>query len=59
MAYFQTLHPVLQAFLATCFTWGITALGAAAVLLVRPLLPYALSLCCRSNDFCCRGGACS
>jgi len=25
------LHPVMQAFLATCFTWGVTALGAASV----------------------------
>jgi len=25
------LHPILQAFLATCFTWGMTALGAATV----------------------------
>ncbi len=31
LAWFQTLHPVLQALLATCFTWGVTALGAAAV----------------------------
>nr|MBC7244682.1 ZIP family metal transporter [Chloroflexota bacterium] len=28
---FQGLSPVLQALLATCFTWGMTALGAAAV----------------------------
>jgi zinc transporter, ZIP family len=27
----QSLHPVLQAFLATCFTWGMTALGAGLV----------------------------
>ena len=27
----QNLHPVLQAFIATCFTWGLTALGAAGV----------------------------
>lgn len=26
-------HPILQAFLATCFTWAVTALGAAAVFL--------------------------
>lgn len=31
MTSFQTLHPVLQAFLATCFTWGLTALGAGMV----------------------------
>jgi ZIP family zinc transporter len=27
----QSLHPVLQALLGTCFTWGVTALGAATV----------------------------
>jgi ZIP family zinc transporter len=27
----QSLHPVLQALLGTCFTWGMTALGAAVV----------------------------
>ena len=31
----QSLHPVLQAFLATCFTWGMTALGAALVFLTK------------------------
>jgi len=31
----QDLHPVLQALLATCFTWGLTALGAAAVFAAR------------------------
>ncbi|MFQ5926486.1 MAG: ZIP family metal transporter [Terriglobia bacterium] len=29
----ENLHPVLQAFLATCFTWAMTALGAATVFL--------------------------
>ena len=33
--YFQELQPVTQAFLATCFTWGMTALGAAIVFLTR------------------------
>ncbi len=28
---FQNLHPVIQALLATCFTWAVTALGAASV----------------------------
>ncbi|MFC2045614.1 ZIP family metal transporter [Chloroflexota bacterium] len=28
---FQNLHPVQQALLATCFTWGMTALGASFV----------------------------
>ncbi len=31
----EELHPVLQAFLATCFTWGVTALGAAVVFLTK------------------------
>jgi ZIP family zinc transporter len=33
----QSLHPVLQALLATCFTWGLTALGAAAVFTARDI----------------------
>ena len=32
---FQYLPPVLQALLATCFTWGVTALGAACVFIAR------------------------
>lgn len=32
---FATLHPVLQALVATLFTWGVTALGASLVLLRR------------------------
>lgn len=31
----QELHPVLAALLATLFTWGVTALGAALVLVTR------------------------
>ena len=31
----QNLHPVLQALLATLFTWGLTALGAAGVFVTR------------------------
>jgi ZIP family zinc transporter len=33
--YFVNLHPILQAFLATCFTWFLTALGAAGVFFTR------------------------
>lgn len=33
----QNLHPVVQAVLATCFTWGVTALGAATVFLAREI----------------------
>ena len=29
--YLTGMHPVLQALLATLFTWGLTALGAAGV----------------------------
>lgn len=30
-SFFQDLHPIAQALVATCFTWGMTALGAAVV----------------------------
>lgn len=33
----QTMNPVLQAFLATMFTWGVTALGAAGVFLTTEI----------------------
>ena len=29
--WFANLNPIVQALLATCFTWGLTALGASAV----------------------------
>ncbi|MCP3178198.1 ZIP family metal transporter [Desulfuromonas sp. KJ2020] len=32
---FYTLHPVMQAFLATCLTWLVTSLGASAVFFSR------------------------
>lgn len=32
---FETLHPAVQALLAGCFTWGVTALGAALVFFTR------------------------
>lgn len=35
IAFMQNLHPVLQALLATIFTWGVTALGAAGVFLSK------------------------
>lgn len=31
----ETIHPVLQALLATSFTWSVTALGAVSVFLTR------------------------
>jgi ZIP family zinc transporter len=35
LAFFQTLHPVVQALLATLFTWFVTALGAGTVFMAR------------------------
>jgi len=37
MEWFRSLHPVVQALVATCFTWGVTALGAAPVFFMRTL----------------------
>lgn len=37
MEYFATLHPVVQALLATLFTWFVTALGASAVFLFKSI----------------------
>jgi ZIP family zinc transporter len=34
---FTSLHPILQALLATLFTWFVTALGAAGVFLAREM----------------------
>jgi ZIP family zinc transporter len=31
MAWLENLNPIVQALLATCFTWGVTALGASMV----------------------------
>ncbi|MEE9591199.1 MAG: ZIP family metal transporter [Thermodesulfobacteriota bacterium] len=35
MVFFQNLHPVIQALLATTFTWVMTALGAAIVFMAK------------------------
>ena len=35
--WFVTLPFALQAFLATCFTWGITALGASLVIFFKKI----------------------
>jgi len=35
MVTFANLHPILQALVATLFTWGVTALGASMILCVR------------------------
>lgn len=38
----QQLHPAMQALLATLFTWGLTAAGAALVFLHREIKPKLL-----------------
>ena len=35
--YFTNLHPVLQALIATLFTWGLTAMGAAGVFFAKTI----------------------
>ncbi|NQS71960.1 MAG: ZIP family metal transporter [Desulfobulbaceae bacterium] len=42
MESFQQLNPVMQALLATCFTWALTAAGAALVFLRRQIKPTFL-----------------
>jgi ZIP family zinc transporter len=37
IAFASSLHPVIQALLATLFTWGVTALGASTVFLTRTI----------------------
>jgi len=40
--FLRNLNPVIQALIATGFTWGMTALGAAAVFTVRDFSRRAL-----------------
>lgn len=35
ISYFESINPVLAAFLATLFTWALTALGASLVFLFK------------------------
>ncbi len=35
--FFQNLHPVMQALIAGCFTWALTALGAAGVFTAKDM----------------------
>ena len=37
MAWFESLNPIMQALLGTCFTWLVTALGAALVFFFRSI----------------------
>lgn len=32
----RDIHPIWQALLASLFTWGVTALGAAVVFVLKP-----------------------
>ncbi len=43
-AAFETLHPTVQALIAGCFTWGLTALGAALVFFTRTVNKLLLDL---------------
>jgi len=42
--FFQNFHPVLQALIATCFTWAVTALGAAGVFLAKDISKRKLDM---------------
>lgn len=44
IAAFQNLHPVIQALLATCFTWAVTATGAATVFTAKDISRRVLDL---------------
>ena len=35
--FLRNIHPIVQALLATCFTWGLTALGAALVFTAKDI----------------------
>lgn len=40
----RNLHPVLQALIATCFTWALTALGAAGVFIAKDMSRKVLDM---------------
>jgi len=42
IAFLSNFHPVLQALLATLFTWGMTAVGAASIVRIRMQPLWAL-----------------
>ena len=37
ISYFETINPILAAFYATLFTWGLTALGAGLVFFFKTM----------------------
>lgn len=41
--FFESISPITQALLATLFTWGLTALGAAGVFLAKEIHPRMLN----------------
>ena len=43
MNWFENLNPVIQALIATTFTWGVTALGALMVCFFKKINPKVLS----------------
>jgi len=53
MEWLEGLHPIIQALVATGFTWALTALGAGGVFLSRQpsrkLLYGMLGICCDDN----------
>ncbi len=52
----QQLNPLMQALLATCFTWAVTAAGASLVFLQRDTSQVAGfdAWICRRCDDCCQ-----
>jgi ZIP family zinc transporter len=44
IAFAQSIHPIIQALLATSFTWGVTALGSASVFTARQFSRKTLDL---------------
>ena len=40
--FLQNIHPVIQALLATSFTWSLTALGAATVFMAKDVSKKSL-----------------
>lgn len=44
MDFFMQLNPVMQAFLATLFTWALTAAGAALVFMKKDVNPKVLDM---------------
>ena len=54
LEWFKEVHPVLQALLATSFTWGVTALGASLVFFFKKIdkksFRWNARFCCWCND---------